>query len=118
VDVKWAKCDRGEWCSLDYLDLSRITVSGVYVIWKPGSTPAGPSMVVRVGRGDIASALAAERRDPQVTNYGPQLLVTWAEVAAFFSAGVEIYLAQQLRPLVGKTLPLAVGVAVNLPISA
>ena len=118
VYVDWVKCAGGLWCPFDYIDLSKIRAHGVYVIWKPSGGTFRHSAVVRVGNGDIASRLAAHRMETAINRHGPDLLVTWAEVAGLFSGGVEVYLAQQLRPLVGQRFPLAVPVEVNLPISA
>jgi len=116
--LEWAKCANGFWCELERLDLSAIQAHGVYVIWRPGAPGLRPSAVVRVGHGDIAGQLAAHRSDRGIQHHGPGLLVTWAEVAALFSGGVEVYLTQRLRPLVGDRFPFASPVEVNLPISA
>jgi hypothetical protein len=117
VHLNWVKGTGDTWCSLDYLNLSRVKVHGVYIIWKAGSQPR-VSTVIRVGRGDIATRLDEERSDPKVSRHGPGLLVTWAEVDILYSGGVEVYLAQQLRPHVGERFPLSPAVEVNLPVSA
>lgn len=113
--LDWAKGSGNTWCALDYLDLTSIRVSGVFIISKPG---AGPSSVVRVGQGDIASCLARHRADPNVRRHGPGLVVAWAAVEPLYAGGVEVYLAQQLRPFVGERYPLSPAVEVNLPTSA
>ena len=118
--LAWVKATGGNWHSLDYLDLSRVHGHGVYVIWKPGSSLIRPavSVVVRVGEGDIGARLAVHRMDPAIMRHGPGLLVTWAEVGGLFSGGVEVYLSQQLRPIVGQRYPLSIAVEVNLPVQA
>jgi hypothetical protein len=117
VYLQWTKSAGDDWYELDYVDLSKIDCYGVYLIWKRGDAFLRPSQVVRVGQGDIATSLAAQRHDAAITRHGPGLLVTWAEVAAFYAGGVEVYLAQRLRPLVGDRFSLATPFPVNLPIS-
>lgn len=111
MKLNWLKCQRDVWCSFQRVDLNGIRTEGVYVIWKPGN----PSRVIRVGQGIIADRLSAHRIDPQITQYGNDLLVTWASVAAAYRDGVELYLAQRYSPLVGDRFPVAVPVPVNLP---
>jgi hypothetical protein len=118
LNLSWAKCDDGSWCSFDSIDASSVKSYGVYVIWRASGAPHRPSSVVYVGQGQIATRLAEHRSDPAITRHGPRLLVTWAEVAPVFSAGVEVYLARQLRPVEEARLPSAMPVAVNLPLTA
>jgi hypothetical protein len=118
VNLRWAKCTDGNWCSFHSVDLSSVKGYGVYIIWRAGSAPGVPSSVVYVGQGQIAARLAEHRSDPAILRHGPQLLVTWAAVAPLFSGGVEVYLARQLRPLEESRLPAVMPVAVNLPLSA
>jgi hypothetical protein len=118
VHLQWSKRFGDDWHELDFVDLSKVDYYGVYVIWKRGEAFLRPSQVLRIGQGDIAKALAAHRNNPAIARHGPGLLVTWAEVAAFYAGGVEVYLAQQLRPLLGERFSLATPFPVNLPISA
>lgn len=114
----WAKCVDGSWCSFDTVELSSVKSYGVYVIWRAAGVPGGPSSVVYVGQGQIATRLAEHRGDAAILRHGPRLLVTWAEVAPLFSGGVEVYLARQLHPLEEEALSSAMPVAVNLPLTA
>ena len=116
--LSWAKCADGSWCSFESVDLSGVKSYGVYVIWRASGAPEQPSSVVYVGQGHIATRLPEHRGDPAIVRHGPRLLVTWAEVAPVFSAGVEVYLARQLRPLEEVRLPSAMPVEVNLPLTA
>jgi hypothetical protein len=112
--VTWVKCDQGLWCSFDRVNLTKVSTVGVYVIWHTGS----PGRVVRVGQGDIAQRLGAHRDDPAVTRYrtNGSLLVTWAEVPKKADRdGIERYLANHYRPLVGDAWPDVTPIPVNLP---
>jgi hypothetical protein len=115
--LTWIKSTQNEWLYfLSFSNLSEIRTYGVYVIWHGGQTPR----VVYVGQGDICSRLTAHRNDPAITAYtasGP-LFVTWAAVSAAEQDGVERFLADQLRPLVGDRHPFAVPIPVNLPWAA
>lgn len=113
--LEWVKCEGDVWCSFERLDLSNVISFGVYVIWKPPALALSTPQVIRVGQGNIAERIAAHRLDPEITQYGPGLLVTWAEVLGYYVDGVEAFLAQQLRPAVGDRFPLAPPIAVNLP---
>jgi hypothetical protein len=118
VYLDWAQC-AGTWCQLDELDLAKIKTTGVYIIWKRNGHVLRPATVVRVGHGDIATRLAEERANPAVSSHGAALHVTWAEVAAPFCDGVEVYLTRLLKPLMVPQPPVAATpVAVNLPVSA
>jgi hypothetical protein len=113
--VTWKKCgDDGHWCPLEGLDLSSITATdGVYIIWHEGN----PGRVVRVGQGNIVDRLGAHRRDAAVTRYAKsgKLRVTWASVPARQLDGVEAYLADKWKLLVGDAFPDVLPIAVNSP---
>jgi hypothetical protein len=118
MKLSWAKCPDGSWCSFDTVDLAQARVYGVYVIWRANDAPGYPATVVYVGQGYVDTRLAEHRSDPAIVRHGWQLFVTWAAVAPVFSAGVEVYLARQLRPLEAAPLPAVMPVAVNLPLTA
>lgn len=109
VQVYWVKSTSGTYLGLHNLDLSNITAFGVYVIWKTGQ----PGPVVRVGQGIIKDRLIAHRSDPQIIAHQP-LFVTWASVSAAQADGIERFLADHYKPLVGAAFPDALPIPVNL----
>lgn len=117
MQVKWVKCsnDSEHWCSLEALDLDSVgEAAGVYVIWHEGN----PGRVVRIGQGDpIKKRLSAHRNDTDITVYGLRgtLKVTWAAVSSAHRDGVERYLAEKWKPLVGDAFPDVEPIAVNSP---
>ena len=113
--VIWNKCgDDGHWCSLENLNLDGITdVGGVYIIWLEGD----PGRVVRVGQGNFKERFSKHRSDGEILAYRAygKLRVTWTSVPSRQRDGVERYLAETWRPLVGETFPDALPIAVNSP---
>jgi len=117
VNVTWIKSTANEWLSLETFNIESVSTIGVYVIWHGGQTPR----VVYVGQGDVKDRLTSHRSDSRITAYRRSglLMVTWAEVSrASDRDGVERYLADQLKPLVGDRHPVASPVAVNFPWAA
>lgn len=108
MNISWVKCQPDNWCPFHTVDLSNVRVTGVYAIWQGG----GP--YVRVGQGDIAARLIAHRNDPAITKYN-NLRVTWAAVPSWQIDGVERYLYDACRPVVGDRAPAVPAIAVNLP---
>lgn len=113
INLTWMKCVQNVWCSLERVDLSNVKTIGVYIIWHGGN----PSRVVRVGQGDITARLNAHRADPEVLYYRRfgELFVTWADVAVWSRDGVERYLADYWKPLIGDRFPDIAPIAVNSP---
>ena len=115
--LQWIKCQGDVWGKLNTVNLGHKhfdSMSGIYIIWHGGSTPA----TVRVGQGNIRERLAQHRKDSEVQKYEPEgLYVTWASVSNQFCDGVESYLAWKLQPKVGKRYPNPVTgqIIVNLP---
>ena len=113
--VKWIVCGGtgNNWCPLREVELKNVDTVGVYIIWHEGN----PGRVVRVGQGDIAERLAKHRNDPAITYYERfgKLRVTWAYVPLHQLDGVEKYLADTWKPLVGDAFPDALPIAVNSP---
>ena len=62
LTVDWTKCGT-LYCAFDDVNLSRITASGVFMIWQDGN----PGRVIRVGQGQIADRIKANRNDPAAT---------------------------------------------------
>lgn len=113
--LQWRRCEGNEWGGLTrlYLDWPYFdNRDGVYVIW----STAG--VCVRIGQGHIRDRLTAHRLDDDINAWCPaggELLVTWADVDVQYRDGVEGYLADRLRPVVGTRFPLATPITVNLP---
>jgi len=81
-------------------------------IWHGGQNPS----TVYVGQGNIADRLTQHRSDPRLLQYSSLgLFVTWAAAIPQLQAGIERYLADQLRPKVGEAYPNVPPVPVNLP---
>jgi hypothetical protein len=115
--VTWIKSTENEWLWFETFNLASVgKTTGVYVIWHNGQPP----WTVRVGQGDIVDRLTAHRSDQQILAYRGYggLTVTWATVPALCLDGVERYLAEELRPLVGDRFPNVVPIPVNLPWAA
>lgn len=113
LDLHWYKSKAGTWLELARVNLTEETDFGVYIIWHAGQ----PSRVVRVGQGDIATRLTAHRNDSAITSYAQHgiLCVTWAVVSPRLVDGVERYLAEYWKPLVGDRFPNVAPIAVNSP---
>jgi len=114
MQITWQKCG-DHWCSLENLNLDKMSdTSGVYIIWHEGN----PSKVVRVGQGSpIKDRLSAHRNDDEILAYNKKgtLRVTWAAVPLNQRDGVERYLADKWKPLVGEAFPDADPIVVNSP---
>lgn len=116
LPLHWNKCHGGTWCRLEALDLNDPyfdTMAGVYVIWY--RAPLGP-VVVDVGQGYIRDRLQAHRTAPSLWPYWRfGLYVTWASVPPRHRDGAERYLADRLRPLIGRRYPDVRPIPVTLP---
>lgn len=114
LQVYWVNCGQPpQWCPFETVDISRVTDQGVYVIVTGGQNPR----TVRIGSGDIKSRITAHRSDRAILAYSQYgLYVTWAEIPAQYQHGVENYLADLLRPLVGERFPDVAPIAVNSPL--
>jgi hypothetical protein len=114
--VAWIKSTNGTWLPFDRVNLSGIKTTGVYVIWHGGQNP----WTVRVGQGDIVDRITTHRADQKILAYRSYggLWVTWAEVSIRYLDGIERYLGNQLRPLVGEKFPDVSPIPVNLPWAA
>ena len=111
--VSWIKSTADAWLPLEIVNLSAVSTMGVYIIWHSGN----PGRVVRVGQGDSAERIAAHKKDAQVLGYKKfgKLFVTWAAVSVFQRDGVERYLAENWKPLIGDRFPNVAPIAVNSP---
>jgi hypothetical protein len=112
LQLNWVKLTNGNWPSLQTVNLSNITTTGIYIIWHGGN----PGKVVRVGQGIIPNRLISHRQDRQILAYQAYgLYVTWAAAAQQYLDGVERFLAETWNPLVGDRFPDAYPIAVNSP---
>lgn len=113
--LNWVKCQGDVWCNLSTVNLPHPhfdNLEGVYVIWHGGPNPA----TVYVGSGTVRDRLNSHRSDPRIQRYGLlNLFVTWATVDRNNMQGVELYLANALRPLVGERHPNVAPIQVNAP---
>lgn len=113
--LNWEKCQRDIWCKLNSVNLGHEhfnNMNGVYIIWHEGPNPT----VVYVGQGNIKDRLASHRSNRAIQKYASLgLYVTWATVRAQDRDGVEGYLADIYRPIVGVDHPTAERIVVNSP---
>ena len=111
--VTWIKCGTG-WCPFETVDLSGIKTHGVYVIGYEQPNSIAP---VYVGQGDVAARLRDHRANTDILKYRNRgtLRTTWATVSAANRDGVERYVADKLKPLVGSHHPNVTPIPVNLP---
>ncbi|PIZ01103.1 hypothetical protein COY61_00695 [bacterium (Candidatus Gribaldobacteria) CG_4_10_14_0_8_um_filter_33_9] len=113
--VNWGKCTGGHWCNLLRLNLNDNyfdNISGVYIIWHGGNSPK----TVKVGQGDIKDRLLKHSADPEILQYkNLTLYVSWATLSSNYMDGVEKYLGESLKPLVGSIFPDVNPISVNFP---
>jgi hypothetical protein len=116
ASTKWVRPNQNDWYCLESVDLAAIATFGVYIIWRSGET----AWTVRVGQGDIAGRLSADRQDPKVLGFSSlsRLRVTWAEVPEAHRNGMERYLVDQLHPLLGGRYSDVAPIPMNLPWAA
>ena len=113
TNVTWVK-QGYYWFNL--LDITSSDVKGeegVYVIWNPAYLPRA----VYVGKGNLENRFYERKNDSRVLEYARDgvLYVTWANVLERYQEGVERFLADTYRPLVGEEWPNVPGIFVNLP---
>ena len=115
MQISWNKCQNDNWCSLNTVDLNHSHfdgMEGVYVIWYLGN----PGATVRIGQGVIRDRLQSHRQGNEIQAFSSLgLFVTWASLQLQYRDGVEAYLGEKLKPIVGDRFPNAAPIAVNLP---
>jgi hypothetical protein len=111
--LNWTdKNKSGKYIPLNDVPLDNVKTYGVYVIWHGGQNPK----TVRVGQGKIKDRIFAHREDKLVQAYAHHgLFVTWAAVSPSLVDGIERYLSECLRPLVGERFPDVRPIEVNSP---
>ena len=115
--VSWIKCAGDVWCGLNALNLEddyfHNRPQGVYIIWHGDRNP----QTVYVGQGDIRSRILSHRHNSDIQHYNSfGLYVSWTVVSPPLRDGIEAYLSESLRPLVGTHHPVSRHIAVNLPL--
>ena len=112
ASLNWITCNEGKaWCPLQTVNLQSVSTFGVYIIWNA-------DVCVYVGQGDVAARLEAHRQDKQILAYGTAqkpLQTTWASTLANQRDGIERFLADTFKPVVGERHPNAEPIRVNLP---
>lgn len=120
MQVRWLKNSKNN----RYFDFLRLNLNssyfhdknknGVYIIWY--SSP-GTAKAIRVGQGNIGDRLREHKNNPQIMRYSKlgQLRVTWTIPDKLSLDGIEAYLYNRLRPLVGERKPGIKLISVNLP---
>lgn len=113
MKLRWRKCKGNVWCLLTRLDLGKVHEHGVYIIWHEGNPPRA----VYVGQGDVADRLKEHCHNKKIMRDAQkgELRVTWASVPDHLCDGVELYLANEYDPLVGKRYPDVDPIVVNKP---
>jgi len=117
MELKWVKCQGELWCPMGTVNLDHAhfnLMTGVYVIWHAGSTPA----TVYVNNGFIRDCLRADRLDANIQGFASLgLFVTWASVSPQWQNGVALYLINSLKPKLTRTKPRppAPAIQVNHP---
>ena len=118
--IDWGIPESGVWRPLSS-DFSDVDGTGIYIVRQTD----GPAVVV--GQGEVKDSLSTLRKDPRVLRHdspGSPLLATWAIVAGMKQTkmlysgqldGIERYLAETLKPLIGKRYPDVPPVPVPLP---
>lgn len=114
--VDWVKnTTNGQYFDFLRLDLNSAYFNGregVYVIWYASPSEA---RVIRVGQGNIGERLKEHISNWQITQFSKsgQLKVTWALVPKIMQDGIEAFLFDYYRPLVGERTPSVNPVKVN-----
>lgn len=112
--VEWCKCMLGSKCRLDLLNLTNEYFSslvGIFIIW----SESDKRKTIYIGRGIIRNRLKEMKSDAAVQRYGPNLFVTWAEVATINLDGVEAFLYNKLDPAIKDNMICLDFIEINLP---
>ena len=119
MNVSWIKCNNDNWCRLKTVNLDNVTTRGVYTI---GHQSSATIHTVYVGQGDVAERLEDHRSGDNETSKAileyeekGTLYATWASIGVLDRDGVERYVADKLKPLVGSRHPDVDSIEVNLP---
>ena len=115
LSLHWNKCQGDVWCNFNAVNLDHTHFNnkeGVYIVWHGGANPT----VVYVGKGNIKERIEFHRKGNNIQQFSYlNLFVTWAEVKPEHQDGVEAYLADRWKPIVGDRHPGADPILVNSP---
>lgn len=115
LHLEWFKSFGDRWCDLLEINQNHNRFNGmrgVYIIWHEGKKP----VVLKVGQGIVSDCLVENKEDYIVVAYGQYgLYVTWAKVSEDDCDGVERYIGEALKPIIGHRLPDVQPIEVNLP---
>ncbi len=120
VKVNWIMNEEDKWHSFPISNIESIfkeEINGIYIIWQKKPFP-NPEKPIKIGQGSIKTELIKNKNNILVTKYKndyDKLLVTWAEVDQDKIDRVELYLCEQLKPLLGKELSDYEEITINLP---
>ncbi|MEA3494341.1 MAG: hypothetical protein U9R38_08190 [Candidatus Margulisiibacteriota bacterium] len=121
VKTQWMKCGKepeSKWCNLLTVNLEHDhfnDLEGIYIIWH-GRKEAVKAATVRVGQGIIRDRLTEHKSNEEILKYKPyELYVTWAKIDKVYLDGVERYLAEVLKPIVGSRFPDVQPIEINWP---
>lgn len=112
INLVWGKSGSGSYYKLVGTDFSALKIPGVYFIFGGGKS-------VKIGQSiDLASRLSTHQKDASILGHAKQLgdlYVTWARVSQSSLDGVERFLAESYRPLIGDRFPDVLPMTANLP---
>ncbi|MGZ2259490.1 hypothetical protein [Roseobacter sp. A03A-229] len=113
VTLNWVtRYNSGGDIELQRVDLDKVSSAGVYMIWHGGAK----AHVVRVGQGVISDRLKDHRKDQYILEYSSKgLFAVWAQVDMPSRDGIERYLSEKWKPLVGSRFPNVPPIVVNSP---
>ena len=115
--ITWEIGAKNQWHNLHTISPSLIKADGVYVIWEE-TTRRQTAKVLYVGQGNIGERLSVHQNDGRfkvLPVMNEPINVTWAIVDEYEKGGIERYLANILKPIIGEIHPDAVPIPVNLP---
>ncbi len=111
--------------------LPEYCTSGLYIIYARDERspllkalkPLPPVNIIRIGQGVISERLKAHSKNYKITKYGNpysydyigRLYATCTEIPFVWRDGIERFLADYLKPLVGDRFPYCASITVNLP---
>lgn len=114
--VEWERPAPRQWYLFTQanVDCFPTSLEGIYIIWRVTTYP----QAIRLGQGIIGIRLKEHLDCSKIIAYEEpenKLLVSWTNVPKDNRNGVERYLGDTLKPLVGCRFPDDPPISVNLP---